>query len=1481
MINRKKKKEIDPPSLVVTAQGQKGKNKKTEMSTPSDLQALLASIRPRPSPTSAAGQDVPMPPPSTQQPAPPGSFPQQFQQQQHSYPHQPQPYDGQSFPHPQLRQQGGAGGYRHPSVSTIQSPSSSLNQNNTPPHRGSDILSPAQEPFQSQSQNQARPVDLLGLLRSNQGAGAGAGAGTTPSPLHQQTPAIVERQPLSSPQAQETGAGDGAANRTHARNVSASDLLSQFFGGQGNVNRQAPTMPVGSHYAQQPESSAGAGESPSSATPNPEKDLLLRLLNRSKPAQEARESSESSASASPAKSPVSNPLMSGARPAEEIVSGKPDIVAPQAPRAFTSKESLFNYVNPFEQLAAASPRNQTPQSKSRSASPAVEQEYEVVHQVEPPAVPANPLDTPNSERVKSPSLAEEQKEAISEVVGHMVDQIGREMDGGAVKSSTEEVVSSEFVEQKPTAPPARFAHEESTKEMLTSIANNLRDTSAEATQESADETVKESVKEEIAVTTAPAPAAKETTQTKENGELPDNWESSAEDSAAKEERAVYVYNFPLKPFITIVVRANTGKLATLRDDGIMDIARLKKEFDQLDRSLTSATADYIVYALAKNGGMRIIRQDDGSDKQVFRSTRDRVFNVALSTSQNTGGTSEEQAILGIGVSGTVYWALVSRPEKDLFEMDALESESLVFPPFPASDENTSGGQLKTRAKRSSRHPGFFAIGRGKNIYVISPHAAMDPSYGVVGAQRTVNTEKFFKERALKISTGKAGKDFMFSDDDTVIASLDKTGRLRFWDIRDVVNNPAFFTSSPDPPEVRVPLSTFVTGSPTEKSWPTSVLFIDKLRPYVKSMALRYVLVGLKQNHTLQLWDIGLGKAVQELKFPHENESDAICSVAYHPGSGIIVVGHPTRNSIYFAHLSAPRYNLQPMSQASYIKRASEKDTSLPKPESTACISGIREISFASKGQLRSLDLLPITKGAADKRGLEEDSGLFELYAMHSRGVTCLNIKKEDLGWSADNRIIHPINALADNLIEIQDLETFPSSVIDEQSVNGDTASTPTKVAPKEAIKKTPEPAADAGSGPSRTQSPTKPSLKKKSVDESTEPAATATAANGPEKPEKKKKKKGAAAAAAPATGGEGAARVKETTSVSFTGVNEGLPSKTSGEQLNGSELPPPYPATTVPPTVLSSGAADIGGSPDLWNKHMATLQSGVSTEFNKSLGREIQGLYSRFDDERRKWDAASATKQDQVLRLVSSTLSDNVEKNLARIVSNSIQTEVVPALSGVTSDAVSKQLNGVVAKQLGSTVPREVRQVLPEAIGGAVQQPDVMRVMSDAVAQKLGTHVESEVSKALHNTITPAFKNLALRASEKIGADMEKQVQAQMQQYEVQRHNDSAKIDQLTSLVRGLSDTVAAMAATQTGFQNEVLRLNHVVNSRQPSESRHSHSARTSVAGGSVAPSEPTRTAEEMELADVAQLMNQGRFEEGSVKVCWLLIKNARELMLI
>jgi WD40 repeat protein len=991
----------------------------------------------------------------------------------------------------------------------------------------------------------------------------------------------------------------------------------------------------------------------------------------------------------------------------------------------------------------------------------------------------------------------------------------------------------------------------------------------------------------VEVATAPVvPKVNENTEA-----LADSWES-AEDSAEKEEeRVVSVYNFPMKPFISIAVKPQSGQLTTFRDDDVMDIARLKKEFDQLDRSLTAATSEYIVYALAKTGGIRIIRQDDGSDRQVFRATRDRVFNVALCTA----GDSEVQAIIGIGVSGSVYWALISRSGKDFFDMDALESESLIFPPFPASDENTSGGQLKTRAKRSTRHTNLFAIGRGKNIYVVSPKAAMNPAYGVSGTQRTVNTEKFFKERALKISTGKAGKDFAFSDDDSVIASLDKTGRLRFWDINDMLTD-ASLLEGPPPAEIRVPLTTFVTGSPTEKSWPTSVLFLDKLRAYSRSMALRYVLVGLKQNHTLQLWDIGLGKAVQELKFPHENESDAICSVAYHPASGVVVVGHPTRNSIYFAHLSAPRYNLPQMSQASYIQALNDKDNTVPKPESTACLSGIREISLGSKGQLRSLELLPISKSATEKRGTEE-SALFELYVMHSRGVTCLNIKKEDLGWTADNKVIRPVDAVEHGLIEISELATFPSFTADDPSINGDNASVQSRAAAKEPIKKADVGELTSGVAPSRNASPIK-SSKKKAVDELTEVAATPIVA---EKSDKKKKKKAATAEA------------KAKDPVATAGV-EPLPVPPVAKEYESlASSTAAMGATQVADQALSA-TPNLSGfnlSSEALGKHIQNLENTVSTQFSKTLGLEFDKLNRLIDDERRHWDATGNAKQDQVLRLVSSSLSDNVEKNLAHIVSTSIQNDVIPTLTDNTTAAVSKQLNGVVAKKLGGALNEELRQALPQAIINAIQQPAVVKAITDSVAQKLSPRIEAEVVRVMQSSLAPMLESLG-RTTQKVESNMESHLQAQIKYYEAQRQVDNAKMEEMSNMLRGLTQTVASLATKQGNpspqrvAQHDVQRdiqreaqleaqreaQNANVNKRASVGRPPANQARIpqqlpqqqqpvpqpapvpqaapvpAPAPVPVQVSAP-RTPEEAELADIVHCINTGHYEEGTVKVCF------------
>ncbi|PGH32982.1 hypothetical protein GX50_04196 [[Emmonsia] crescens] len=1393
------------------------------MSTPADLQALFANIKPRLSPNNASNPLISEAQSRRQNGSPSGEFP---------------------FSSPTGLLQ-----------ATVSSPLYSPQYTGTPPHHSSDVISPnvqtprnnTQNP-QQQSLNADRTSNLLSLLKFS------PASQNASSPKHPQDDAVAPKE------AQGEGPV-GATQGGHGRAISASDIVASFMGKPTTSASAATGLMSGGPAAAQP------SERPSATSPSADnaQNMLLKLLNRPKP-QTSRSEELVTAAAAGAKSPEAaatpreRSTDAGAKPPAErraspmrlFGTGESRETTPFEPPIHPQpKDSIFTYVNPFEQLAAASPRNRTPQGNQprgfTGASPAPEAASTKKNGVsglinangqrkrsEPSGdtVPSSsPLDSDENVAIPPGLGASEdsrgpdqkkmkiKKETVPEALGEVAGRVDKEAGDALARAADEEVIHIKEEEE-----------EDNSKAVLNALAEKLEQTALDVQEE-----LEKDIGADVTPKSSP-PVASDVKKSADdtNGAVVDSWESETD-------RVIPVYNFPLKPFVSITWKGNTVNPFSLRNDGIMDIARLKKDFDQLDRSLTSATSDYIVYALAKNGGMRIVRQDDGQDRQVFRSTNDRIFNVSLSTTAPNSSATKEQAVLGIGVSGAVYWATISKADDDLFEKDALERDSLIFPPFPASDENTSGGQLKTRARRSSRHPEFFAIGRGKFIHIVWPHCAMSPKYGVTKTQREVDTEKFFKEKSSKIATGKAGKDFIFSDDDTVIVSLDKTGRMRFWDIRELGDSPNAGTSKVST-DIRVPLLTLVTGSPTEKSWPTSVLFIDKLRPYVKASALRYVLVGLKQNHTLQLWDIGLGKAVQELKFPHDNESDAICSVAYHPGSGIIVVGHPTRNSIYFVHLSAPRYSLPPMSQGTYIQRVAEKDERLPKPESTACMSGIRELSFGSKRQLRSLELLPLTRPSVSQRGIDEEAGLFELYVMHSHGVTCLNIRKSDLGWSSDNKILDPVNALQKGFIEVNALQSFPAQA-DEQSVNGDVAIKGAVSKGKEPVKKTTGPGQESVTGveSSRNQSPSKQSPKKKAGDSVSTSDQHDQVTTSTDKSEKRKKKK--------ADNG----KPREVSNKDVDQSQPEIPQSVAVIETQGA--PARVPADSGPPEAIN-----LGVSSDFLNKEIKKIEKAVSAEFTKCLNRELDALYGRFDQDRRLQDQAATAKQDAVLRLVSSTLSDNVEKNLSRIIATNVQSMVVPALIETTTKSMDQQIQEGLGRQLDSIVPPAIKEILPSAIQRAMSNENMLLRISELISASLSSRVERDITKVLHEKIVPSFREESIQQARMMTKEVERQFVGQMKQYELRQQNDSTKIDQLTTLVRSLSETVSTMAAAQSQFQNEILELNRQLGAKADSPEK----APAPSPVQEIAASKPT--PEEVELEEISELLKTGRYEEGSIR---------------
>ncbi len=949
------------------------------------------------------------------------------------------------------------------------------------------------------------------------------------------------------------------------------------------------------------------------------------------------------------------------------------------------------------------------------------------------------------------------------------------------------------------------------------------------------------------------------------------------------DRVLQVFLFPMRPFIVIDIKSEEAPKLNFPESTITNIARLKKEYEPIDRTLATGTNDFIVYGIPRSGGLRVIRQDDGEASHIFEKAHDRIFNVSISVANPSSAFYGTQNIIATGISGTVYWAPILKPAAETPD-GRLEDQYMVFPPPMIQPDASVGSQLKTRAKRSSRNPEFFAIGRGKSINIIFPAHARESKF--LSDQSVMDTEKYFKDRSLKITLKKSSKDFTFSEDDSTLLTLDKSGKFSFWDIRDLVDMENASSSILAPVEAKGPLISFLTARPNEKCWPTSVLLVDKPRAYTRGIAQRYVIVGTRLNHTLQLWDLCLGKAVQEVNFAHEKESDPMCSVSYHAPTGMVVVGHPTLNMIYLLHLSAPKYNLPPISQAKFVQRLANKDSALPRPDATAILSGMREYSFSDKGQIRSVDLVSsppepnrLSEDHSRLNDENQDPVLFELYIMHSKGVTSVAIRKEELGWTKHNKVIHSINAEQEGFVLVKDLKlhqlNYPS---EPSSVNGDSQAieASTSITTSKFI----------AMNPVRT-SATMPAKRDAQAENSVAPTVVANLNPIIEKGyERKKKREG--------TGVNPTSRAVDITSASSPEpLANTSPEAPSFQPASGVVSAPITPIMIVPSDVKglkpsgdrhserssghgepghldrneSSAPSDIPG--DLLEREFKKFESNVSEELKKVLNVQLGSLYQRFNEDRRVLDATSSAKQDAILRLISSTLGENVERSLSGMILSNIHKFVVPAITETTSSIFEKIISEALAQQLQLAIPPLLKLALPEAIGRGVQNPEVLRVITEQLTTRLSSQVENEFTTTLHNAIIPTFKTLAVNVAQRSGADTENRVHEYLRRAESQHREDSGKIEQLTNLVRGLSETVHMMASAQSEFQQKILKLQ-----QQAAQDRQSGPDVVSPTQGNMQPGSTEgalviiKSPAQEELEIITDLMTDGRYEEGTIRVC-------------
>jgi hypothetical protein len=209
-------------------------------------------------------------------------------------------------------------------------------------------------------------------------------------------------------------------------------------------------------------------------------------------------------------------------------------------------------------------------------------------------------------------------------------------------------------------------------------------------------------------------------------------------------------------------------------------------------------------------------------------------------------------------------------------------------------------------------------------------------------------------------------------------------------------------------------------------------------------------------------------------------------------------------------------------------------------------------------------------------------------------------------------------------------------------------------------------------------------------------------------------------------------------------------------------------------------------------------------------------------------------------------------------------------------------LGDALGKSLHSMVPHELNVQLPIAINNALQSPQVTRLIADTISQKITKHTEAQISEVLQRKLVPVFSDLALSAAQKAAAEVEAKRQVEIQQYEAQRRQDTARMEKLSQALQSMAQTLQQMSDTQVAFQTQILK-----DRRQLAllEADSPASATQQVSTARLTPSQshstvPTpqkpKSQEQVELDEVAQLMDAGRYEEGSIR--WLQSSQPIEL---
>ncbi|KAE9394980.1 hypothetical protein BT96DRAFT_966810 [Gymnopus androsaceus JB14] len=236
------------------------------------------------------------------------------------------------------------------------------------------------------------------------------------------------------------------------------------------------------------------------------------------------------------------------------------------------------------------------------------------------------------------------------------------------------------------------------------------------------------------------------------------------------------------------------------------------------------------------------------------------------------------------------------------------------------------------------------------------------------------------------------------------------------------------------------------------------------------------------------------------------------------------------------------------------------------------------------------------------------------------------------------------------------------------------------------------------------------------------------------------------------------------------------------------------------------------------SREIRRTEENLHTRIGRLLSKEMDKQNQKLEDARIHEQEQEFSRQEKILKLISSELTRNTTRVVEVAVKSEVQNSVLPSLEAITRNEVRDALND----QVGRGLVDVISQRIPVEMEKLLTRPDISGHFSHLLSSQLTPLIDRHIKEAVTKTLIPVYSQQSSANSQQSSAmhqELLRELRNELHSFKSEMsswqnetiRNQESSIRDLERNVRALSDQVKFMSMNLTGSA-----LHHVQQQQHP-----------------------------------------------------------------